>query len=1064
MDYMFRCRGAALMIDAGMLAFTLMLAMLTGCGGSGSSGPSAPTGPVAPSGLSYTSPQTYTVGVAISPLSPTVTGTVTSYSIAPSLPAGLSIDATTGQITGTPIEQAAAAVTEITALNDGGSTTFELTITVNLPAPTGLVYPNPQIFLVGTPITPLVPTVTGTVAQYSVAPALPSGLSMDAATGEITGTPDTATPSAPYVIMAQNSGGSTTFTLTITVLMPPPSALTYPSPQDYITGVAITPLVPTVTGVVAQFSVTPALPAGLMINATTGQISGTPTTATPAAEYVIMAQNSAGSTTFALFITVQIPAPSALSYPSPQIFTQGKAIALLIPTVTGAVTTYSSVPALPAGIAINAGTGQISGTPSTPSAATGYTIYAANSTGNTAFVLTITVLVAPPSALTYRSPQSYVVGTAIIPLNPSVTGVVASYGVAPALPAGLALNTATGQISGTPTSASATATYMITAANSTGSTTFGLSIQVLLLAPNGLTYTSPQVYAVGTTIAPLNPTVVGPVTSYTVAPALPIGLSINAVSGQITGTPTVAAAAANYLVTATNAAGSASFNLSIAVATVGVSPASISRIMASGTPLTVLLTLTSTTLAPSGTLYAVASDPSGVFNPAVTVTPGSTSGIFTLALAVSPTPGLGIHTGNLTIDLCADAACTMPETPASIAVPYTIDVLSTASAWPGNNVKVLSPWPGVPDWAMFQGNAAHTGFVPVTLDPNIFSTRWLGPILDQQFGYNSTEFTLTTSYGQIYIGYGTTLYALKELDATAVWQFGDAGMGYPSINPPSVANGVVYVAAGQQTTTFMYGFNAVDGSMVFKSPMSSQWEHYLAPTIGANGIYTNAGEYGGLYGFNPAGKQLFFTSLNQESEWTPAVDANHVYAYAGIALTVVDPLTGAVQDSIPDPTFAQYTYMIGGSTVLGAPGSVFAANYTNAYINGGDVGNSLLDFNVTSSSVAWHSAGDYLTTPAYNGGIVYAANNNPLRLEALAESNGAPLWTWTPQAGDTTFASEVLLTNNMAFVSTNLAVYGIDLNTHLAVWSYPGEGLLALSQNGILYIQGAGQLIAINVK
>jgi hypothetical protein len=58
----------------------------------------------------------------------------------------------------------------------------------------------------------------------------------------------------------------------------------------------------------------------------------------------------------------------------------------------------------------------------------------------------------------------------------------------------------------------------------------------------------------------------------------------------------------------------------------------------------------------------------------------------------------------------------------------------------------------------------------------------------------------------------------------------------------------------------------------------------------------------------------------------------------------------------------------------------------------------------------------------------------------------------------------VLLTETMAFVSTNTNVYGIDLATHQTVWSYPGAALLALSQNGIVYIQGAGPLTAINVK
>jgi outer membrane protein assembly factor BamB len=119
-------------------------------------------------------------------------------------------------------------------------------------------------------------------------------------------------------------------------------------------------------------------------------------------------------------------------------------------------------------------------------------------------------------------------------------------------------------------------------------------------------------------------------------------------------------------------------------------------------------------------------------------------------------------------------------------------------------------------------------------------------------------------------------------------------------------------------------------------------------------------------------------------------------------------------------------------------------------------------------------SGDYPSTPAYNAGVLYVADNNPVRLEARAEADGTLLWSWVPpQAGDTGFVSETLLTNNMIFLSTNLATYGIDTTTHRTVWSYPLVGRLALSQSGILYIEGQesptsppvlGTLTAINVK
>ena len=757
-----------------------------------------------------------------------------------------------------------------------------------------------------------------------------------------------------------------------------------------------------------------------------------------------------------------VPAPSALSYPSPQIFTVGTAISRLNPTVTGTVTNYYSQPALPAGLLLDTVSGQISGTPTASAPAMNYQITAANGTGSTSFSIVITVRVAAPSALSYHNPPTYYVGTPINPLWPSVTGTVTGYGISPSLPAGLTLNQTSGVISGTPTAAQADTHYTVTASNGTGSTSYVLSLTVILLAPQSLSYPSPQSLAVDLPIAPLSPFVVGVVTSYSVSPALPAGLSLDAKVGVITGTPTTLTPSATYTIKAANMSGSATFALAIAVVNVGVTPSHMTRLVAAGTPLIIQLTVQSKSL--SGTLYVSASDPSNLFNSAATVTT-TTSG-YAVALEVSTTIAAGHYTGNALLTLCRNAACTNPQTPGSISVPFDVQVLSATSAWTGNNTPPLAAWSGVADWTMFQGNAAHTGYVPVNIDPNSFTTRWHGgPTLSNTPNDYNGAFanTLTTDGGRLYIATGTTLYALNELDASQIWAYDVSALQFPSVNPPAEANGTVYMAAGQQSSTYLFAFEETSGAVVFQSPMSSQWEHYFAPTIGADGVYTNAGEYGGVYGFDFTGQQLFFDSLLQVSQWTPAVDADHIYSYTG-QMTVADPVTGAVQTTLNDPTFSDFAFM-DGSAVLGAPGSVFAANYSAAYVNGGGWGNTLLHFNVNTQAITWQINGNYGYNPAYNAGVLYAANNSPLRLEARRESDGSLLWSWTPpQAGDNTFDSEVLLTKSMIFVSTNLATYGIDTTTHQLVFSYPFSGRLALSRNGILYIQGTGPIVAINVK
>ena len=94
----------------------------------------------------------------------------------------------------------------------------------------------------------------------------------------------------------------------------------------------------------------------------------------------------------------------------------------------------------------------------------------------------MTVGASKPAGLTYsRNPASYTVGQAIPPNVPSSTGgAITSYAVNPSLPAGLALSTTTGVISGTPTAAAASAAYTVTGSNASGSTTASLVVQVVL--------------------------------------------------------------------------------------------------------------------------------------------------------------------------------------------------------------------------------------------------------------------------------------------------------------------------------------------------------------------------------------------------------------------------------------------------------------------------------------------------------------------------------------------------------------------------------------------------------
>ncbi|MGZ3944179.1 MAG: putative Ig domain-containing protein, partial [Mucilaginibacter sp.] len=256
--------------------------------------------------ISYTpSTNVYTVGTAITDLTPTLGGGAADGYSSDALPAGLSFDTATGIITGTPTAVTAINTYTITAISAAnGNTTTTITLTVN-PAAPAISYNSPNTFVAGTAITPLSPSSTsGPVDTYSVSPALPAGLSIDVTTGIISGTPTTVIAAADYTVTATNVTNTATFPVNITI-NPALPAITYNTPNTFTYGTAITPLNPTSTGgAVATYSVSPALPAGLSIDATTGIISGTPTAAIAAADYTVTATNATGTDTFIVNITV----------------------------------------------------------------------------------------------------------------------------------------------------------------------------------------------------------------------------------------------------------------------------------------------------------------------------------------------------------------------------------------------------------------------------------------------------------------------------------------------------------------------------------------------------------------------------------------------------------------------------------------------------------------------------------------------------------------------------------------------------------------------------------------
>jgi hypothetical protein len=295
-------RTARLVKLASGLSISLILVACGGGGGGGAnSGGSNPPPQAAPSALSYANPQVLAVGSAVN-VTPTVTGSVTSYSISPQVPAGLTFSASTGVLSGSPLAPAAEQSFNVVASNNSGSTSFQLRIRVTNAAPKDLSYSISSSYPVGVSLN-LPPTVTGQPLSYAVSPPLPGGLGLDSVTGVISGTATQGTGETVYTVTATNDGGSTTAGLRFRIQEIAPTSVSYSTTSlNLRVGILLQPLRPTVTGTNLTWTVTPALPAGISVSAA-GTLEGLPRESRSAANYTIRATNSEGSTSTTVNIT-----------------------------------------------------------------------------------------------------------------------------------------------------------------------------------------------------------------------------------------------------------------------------------------------------------------------------------------------------------------------------------------------------------------------------------------------------------------------------------------------------------------------------------------------------------------------------------------------------------------------------------------------------------------------------------------------------------------------------------------------------------------------------------------
>ncbi|MFZ6767410.1 PQQ-binding-like beta-propeller repeat protein [Undibacterium sp. Di26W] len=459
-------------------------------------------------------------------------------------------------------------------------------------------------------------------------------------------------------------------------------------------------------------------------------------------------------------------------------------------------------------------------------------------------------------------------------------------------------------------------------------------------------------------------------------------------------------------------------------------------------------------------------DPAGLLTNGNAVTKIDKNTIRT-TIRMTSKPPVGKYVGALEVRLCGGNinSCDFPYQINPWKIPYNLEVKT--------NTSTLSPTPGAADWNGYQGNVAHTGYVPVTLNVNAFSPRFLFEI-DSKY---MAQGQITTQGDTVYFsapaangGIGGAVFAVNESDGKVKWTFPVAD-GW--VNPPAAQNGKVYFMNTGTQSSGLWVLDQSNGNRLGKTNVITTSSYFYAPVVDGQTVFSRNGPQNQFLSSSSAdtlSSNWNFASDNMDALWSPAVDTNYVYMFVTKGntggpggLAMINRQSGKQTTLIAAPDIQASMTRV-EPTLCDGVNLLIASN-----------GLSLVNFDLASQKIKWTVKDTFYSNPVCAGSTLYILNG--YGVDARSLSTGALLWQWKfpdgvyydqKPIGANGYLQNMIVTNNVLLVGSFSAVFAVDLSSHQTVWSYPRGGDLALSKNGILYVNkgtsGYGSFMAFNTK
>jgi eukaryotic-like serine/threonine-protein kinase len=331
--------------------------------------------------------------------------------------------------------------------------------------------------------------------------------------------------------------------------------------------------------------------------------------------------------------------------------------------------------------------------------------------------------------------------------------------------------------------------------------------------------------------------------------------------------------------------------------------------------------------------------------------------------------------------------------------------------------------------------------------------------LDAETGVKKWEFVSRSNFGigaspvvlnnDVYFGDNGYFYNVDLKTGVKKWEFYTAGQ---SENPPTVADGVVYIASNSYSPSIsatMYAIDAAKGTVLWKFsiPTGPSISINASATV-ANGIvYFSSYNYT-LYALDAKSGASKWTYTDKTYSYTnPAVVGGTLYFSAG-SLIAFDAIAGTKKWELAGVAARGITIDNGilyGATIKNNDAATRAVS---AY----DVNNGALkwEYKVVSQATALSKV---------SKGLIYFAGDTGDKVVALDVKTGLKKW----DAVSSAYAREgPTVANGSVYIASDKKIYALDSKTGLTKWELTNtsfSGCTVIDKNGKVYYSSTSGMV-----